>query len=47
MRARAPSVTRPDDLEIQQQVFDAVTTVEEIFRRRDIRDIPDVDLSDV
>jgi hypothetical protein len=47
VRARARSVTRPDDLEIQQQVFDAVTTVEEIFRRRGIRDIPDVDLPDV
>ena len=36
VKARATSVTTPHDLKVQQQVFEAVTTVEEIFRRRGI-----------
>jgi hypothetical protein len=40
-------VTRDHDTEIQRQVFDAMTSAEEIFRKHGIRDIPDVDLPDV
>ena len=47
VRARAPSVTLPDDRETQQQLFDAITVADEIFRQRGIRVIPDVDLPDV
>src|ERR1700683_5320609 len=36
LKATATSVIRPDGLTIQQQVFEAVETVEEIFRRRGI-----------
>ena len=46
-RVTAPSVTLPDDRETQQQLFDAITVADEIFRRRGIRVIPDVDLPDV
>jgi hypothetical protein len=46
-RVTAPSVTRPDDSEIHQELLDAITTAKEIFRRRGIRVIPDVDLPDV
>ena len=35
-RVKAPSVTRPDDLQKQQELLDAVTSVNEIFRRRGI-----------
>ncbi len=38
MRASAASVTTPHDLKVQQQVFEAVATVEEIFRIRGIHD---------
>ena len=36
VKATATSVTRPDGLKIQQQVFEAIEVVEDIFRRRGI-----------
>ena len=49
VRARAPSVTLPDDLERrkEKELFDAITTANEIFRRHGIGVIPDVALPDV
>ncbi len=36
VKATATSLTRPDGLKIQQQVFEAIEVVEDIFRRRGI-----------
>lgn len=36
VKATATSLTRPDDLKIQQQVLEAIEVVEDIFRRRGI-----------
>ena len=36
IRTRSASVTTPHDLKIQEQVFEAVATVEHIFRKRGI-----------
>ena len=36
MKATATSVMCPDGLNIQQQVFEALATVEDIFRKRGI-----------
>ena len=36
VKARSASVTTPHDLKIQEQVFEAVATVEHIFRKRGI-----------